>query len=164
MRNRGFILFLVATLLLSCSPRALREAEEAVTQADSMRAAGQMYADSVRLAQSYATLRAWRNVRADEYAHACYHYGRLLREKDNPVEAMHCFIEASHTPTHDYHILGRAYSSILTLLDFPLKKIAETIHYSYPSAIKTLKKRIADKLSTTPPKMKDFLLHLPQNS
>ena len=50
---------------------------------------------------------------------------------------------------------------ILTLLDFPLKKIAETIHYSYPSAIKTLKKRIANKLGTTPSALKDFLLHLP---
>ena len=124
MRNRGFILFLVATLLLSCSPRALREAEEVVAQADSLRAAGQMYADSVRLAQSYTTLRAWRYVHADAYAHACYHYGRLLREKDNPVEAMHCFIEASHTPTRDYHILGRVYSNMGSIChlanEFPL--------------------------------------------
>ena len=112
MQKRGIILLLVTTLLLSCSPKALREAEEVVAQADSMRAAGQMYADSVRLAQSYSTLRAWRAVRADEYAHACYHYGRLLREKDNPVEAMQCFIEASHSRTHDYHILGRVCSNM----------------------------------------------------
>ena len=105
-------MLLVTTLLLSCSPKALREAEEVVAQADSMRAAGQMYADSVRLAQSYSTLRAWRAVRADEYAHACYHYGRLLREKDNPVEAMQCFIEASHAHTRDHHILGRVYSNM----------------------------------------------------
>lgn len=112
MRERGIILLLVTTLLLSCAPKALREAEEVVAQADSLRAAGQVYVDSVRLAHSYTTLRAWRDVHADEYAHACYHYGRLLREKDNPVEAMHCFIEASHTPTHDYHILGRVYSNM----------------------------------------------------
>ena len=112
MQGRGIILLLMMTLLLSCSPKALREAEKVVAQADSMRAAGQMYADSVRLAQSYTTLRAWRAVHADEYAHACYHYGRLLREKENPVEAMQCFIEASHTRTHDYHILGRVYSNM----------------------------------------------------
>lgn len=112
MQKRGIILLLVTTLLLSCSPKALREAEEVVAQADSMRATGQMYADSVRLAQSYSTLRAWRAVRADEYAHACYHYGRLLREEDNPVEAMQCFIEASHAHTRDHHILGRVYSNM----------------------------------------------------
>lgn len=49
---------------------------------------------------------------------------------------------------------------VLTLLDFPLKKIADTLCYSYPSGLKTLKKRTANKLGTTPPKMKDFLLHL----
>lgn len=124
MQKRGIILLLVTTLLLSCSPKALREAEEVVAQADSMRAAGQMYADSVRLAQSYSTLRAWRAVRADEYAHACYHYGRLLREKDNPVEAMQCFIEASHAHTRDHHILGRVYSNMGSIChlagEFPL--------------------------------------------
>ena len=75
MSKRLSILLLITTLLLSCSPKALREAEEVVAQADSLRAAGQMYADSVRLAQSYNTLRAWRIVRADDYAHVCYHYG-----------------------------------------------------------------------------------------
>lgn len=48
---------------------------------------------------------------------------------------------------------------ILTVLDFSLKRIADTIHYSYPSAIKTLKKRISDKLGTTPPELKSFLLY-----
>ena len=47
---------------------------------------------------------------------------------------------------------------ILTILDFPLKKIADTICYSYPSGIKTLKKRTSNKLGTTPPKLKEFLL------
>ena len=48
---------------------------------------------------------------------------------------------------------------ILTMLDFRLKQIAETIHYGYPSGIKTLKKRVSDKLGTTPPELKNFLLH-----
>ena len=83
-----------------------------VAQADSLRAAGQMYTDSARLAESYSILHAWRYVCGDEYAHACYHYGRLLREKENPVEAMQCFINASHARTRDYHILGRVYSNM----------------------------------------------------
>ena len=49
---------------------------------------------------------------------------------------------------------------VLTLLDLPLKKIADIICYSYPSGIKTLKKRIADKLETNSPNLRDFLLRL----
>ena len=119
MQNRGIILLLITTLLLSCSPKALREAEEVVAQADSMRAAGQMYGidagDSATLAQAYETLGSLSLFNfhfSPSYAHAYYHYGRLLREKDNPVEAMQCFIEASHAHTRDYHILGRVYSNI----------------------------------------------------
>lgn len=105
--------------MMSCSPRALREAKDVVAQADSMRAAGQMYGidagDSTTLAQAYETLGSLSLFTfhfSPSYAHACYHYGRLLREKDNPVEAMQCFINASHTRTHDYHILGRVYSNM----------------------------------------------------
>lgn len=119
MQNRGIILLLITTLLLSCSPKALREAEEVVTQADSMRAAGQMYGvdagDSATLAQAYETLGSLSLFNfhfSPSYAHACYHYGRLLREKDNPVEAMQCFINATHIRTRDYHILGRVYSNM----------------------------------------------------
>ena len=112
MQNRGIILVLVAMLLFSCAPEALREAENVVAQADSLWKGGQMYADSARLAQSYTTLHDWRYVCADEYAHACYHYGRLLREKDNPVEAIECFINATHSRTRDHHILGRVYSNM----------------------------------------------------
>ena len=112
MSKRLSILLLVATLLFSCAPKVLREAKEVVAQADSLRAAGQMYTDSARLAESYSILHAWRYVCGDEYAHACYHYGRLLREKENPVEAMQCFINASHARTRDYHILGRVYSNM----------------------------------------------------
>ena len=46
------------------------------------------------------------------YAHACYHYGRLLRAKENYVEAMKVFIDATHSRTRDFHILGRVYSNI----------------------------------------------------
>ena len=112
MVKRFHILFLVGLMMVSCSPRALHEAQGVVAQADSMRAEGRMYDDSLALAQAYGTLGQWSWFHADEYAHACYHYGRLLREKDNPVEAMQCFINASHTPTRDNHILGRVYSNM----------------------------------------------------
>ena len=35
-----------------------------------------------------------------------------MREKENPVEAMQCFINATHSHTRDYHILGRVYSNM----------------------------------------------------
>ena len=117
--------------LTACTPRAVREAESVVAQADSLRAEGRVYGidegDSTTLAQAYETLKKYSEVSRQfseicpfipctsslyTYAHACYHYGRLLREKDNPVEAMQVFINATHSRTHDYHILGRVYSNM----------------------------------------------------
>ena len=112
MKAYHFILLLVGIALFSCAPKALREAEEVVAQADSLRAEGCVYSDSAELAQAYETLGQWQWFYADEYAHACYHYGRILREKEHPVEAMECFINATHSRTHDYHILGRVYNNI----------------------------------------------------
>lgn len=123
--NRILIVSLFSAVLLSaCAPRALREATQIVVQADSLWRAGQPYADSAQLAQAYETLGQWALFCQDEYAHACYHYGKLLRAKENPVEAMQCFINATHSHTRDYHILGRVYSNMGTMChlvsDFPL--------------------------------------------
>jgi tetratricopeptide (TPR) repeat protein len=71
-----------------------------------------MYDDSTQLARTYSALHAWRAFYADEYAHACYHYGKLLRAKEDPVSAMQVFINATHSRTRDYHILGRVYSNM----------------------------------------------------
>ena len=99
----------------SCSLSDFHEAQAIVAEADSLRAEGMMYSDSICLAEAFETLGKWQWCYADEYAHACYHYGRLLRDKDNPVAAMQCFINATHSRTHDYHILGRVYSNMGTL-------------------------------------------------
>ena len=109
---------LISAGLVSCSsrsynsPRALHEAQQVVAVADSLRAIGQLYPDSTRLAQAYETLNHWQLFYPDEFAHSCYHYGRLLRDKDNPVAAMQVFINATHSRTRDYHILGRVYSNM----------------------------------------------------
>ena len=83
--------------------------------------------DSVSLAQAYETLQehsAFSRQLSEvcpfvhctsllrTYSHACYHYGKLLRAKDNPVAAMQVFIAATHSHTRDYHILGRVYSNM----------------------------------------------------
>ncbi len=94
----------------------MREAQEVVAHADSLREAHlyaqNEYDDSLSLAQAYSTLSDWQCVFPDDYAHACYHYGRLLRAKGNYVEAMKVFIDATHSRTRDFHILGRVYSNI----------------------------------------------------
>ena len=94
----------------------MREAQEVVAHADSLREAHlyaqNEYDDSLSLAQAYSTLSDWQCVFPDDYAHACYHYGRLLRAKDNHVEAMKVFIEATHSRTRDFRILGRIYNNM----------------------------------------------------
>ena len=100
----------------------MREAQEVIAHADSLREAHlyaqNEYDDSLSLAQAYETLkeiplpfRGWLGLNSS-YAHACYHYGRLLRAKENYVEAMKVFIDATHSRTRDYRILGRIYNNM----------------------------------------------------
>ena len=125
MKHFSYIcLFLLA--FSSCSLRAVREAQDVVAEADSLWAAGQMYGrdsgDSATLAQAYEQLGNLSPLRfplsvfsfplSASYAHSCYHYGRLLRNNDDPVAAMQAFINATHSHTRDYHILGRVYSNM----------------------------------------------------
>ena len=105
-----YIAFLVC--LCACSPSTLHEAQQTVSQADSLWSAGQSCDDSLALAQAYKTLGYWRWFYPDNYVHACYHYGRLLRRKDDPAAAMQTLVNATHTRSHDYHLLGRVYSNM----------------------------------------------------
>ena len=108
-----YILFsLVLCCLSACTPHMVREARDVVYEADSLRAAGQMYSDSTQIARACRTLEKAEWFYADDYVRSCYHYGRLLREKGDPVSAMQVFINASHSRSHDYHILGRVYSNM----------------------------------------------------
>ncbi len=113
MLRKHHIVFCLATCcMMACTSPALREAQETVAQADSLWLAGKAYTDSAGLAQAYKTLKHGQYFHADEYAHACYHYGKLLRAKENPAAAMECFINATHARTSDYPILGRVYNNI----------------------------------------------------
>ena len=102
-------------LLTACSPRAVREAQEVVAEADSLRTEGQAFTDSVAIAEAYNTLEKWQHIYPTDYARACYYYGRLLRAKDDPVSAMQVFINATHTNTRDFHILGRVYANVANM-------------------------------------------------
>lgn len=113
MHRKYYILYLLLVCAFTaCVPCSVREVQSVVAQADRLWQAGQMYGDSTQLAQAYGTLGQWQWFYADEYAHACYHYGKLLRAKDNPVAAMQAFINATHSHTRDYHILGRVYNNV----------------------------------------------------
>ena len=106
------VLTLAALLLSGCKSRAVEEAREVIAVADSLRAEGQGYTDSVAIAEAYNTLEKWQYIYPTDYVHACYHYGRLLRNNDDPVAAMQVFINGTHSRTKDYHILGRIYSNM----------------------------------------------------
>ena len=145
MSRWGYIVFALLAGMVGqgCSSRAIHEAEAVVAQADSLWKAGLMYGidagDSLTLAQAYETLKehsAFSRQLAEvcpfvpctsllrTYAHSCYHYGKLLRAKEHPAEAMQAFINATHSRTRDYHILGRVYSNMGSIChlagDFPL--------------------------------------------
>ena len=120
-KGRDLIHVLLSLCLFGqgCSSHSLREAQDIIAQADSLWQEGKMYGvdegDSVTLAQAYETLKPFVHCTSSlctSYAHSCYHYGKLLRAKDNPVEAMQCFINATHSRTHDHYILGRVYSNM----------------------------------------------------
>ena len=120
MFRRIGIVFLMALLMTACAPRGVDEACCVVAEADSLWQAGQTYDDSLRLAQAYETLSSFCSPllstlhpkHSTDYAHACYHYGRLLRRADDPVAAMQVFISGTHSGTDDHHILGRIYSNM----------------------------------------------------
>lgn len=98
--------------MVGCSHARIDEAERTLTMADSLRAAGQAYNDSLRLSEAFQTFRARRLSYSDEYARIGYYYGRHLRAVGDYPAAMQAFIDATHTRSHDYTILGRVYSNM----------------------------------------------------
>ena len=101
-------------MLCACS--GVKEARQTVATADSLRVNHRVaYDDSLALADAYSALGNWRLIYPDDYARACYYYGRLLRSHGNQVDAMRAFIAGTHVPRirfHDHHILGRIYTNM----------------------------------------------------
>ncbi len=116
----------VVCLFCSCTAEPLCEAQRTVAVADSLRVnEGRLYDDSLALAEAYTLLGHWRLIYPDDYARACYYYGRMLRHRGDQVAAMRAFIAGSHAPYidrvvplpwfTDYHILGRIYTNMGTM-------------------------------------------------
>lgn len=113
------LLLSLAIVLVSCAPREVREAQDVVALADSLREAHLVaqdeYNDSTHLAQAYYTLEKWQWLYPDDFAHACYHYGRLLREREDHISAMQVFINAIHSNTHDKDLRGRVFTNMAVM-------------------------------------------------
>ncbi len=120
-----YILLLLAGVVSACTP-AVHESRHTLDVADSLRVnEGRLYDDSLALAEAYTLLGHWRLIYPDDYARACYYYGRMLRHRGNQVAAMRAFISGTHAPYmqrvvplpwfSDYHILGRIYSNMGTM-------------------------------------------------
>lgn len=113
MRTHAWIvLVVIATLFVACSPQRRQQAEMTVRTADSLRAAGQYYNDSAALAEAVSTLRPVRLFHPNSYAHACYHYGRMLIDANSPVIAMEQLLRAEQYAGTDYILRGRILTNI----------------------------------------------------
>ena len=116
MSHHLYILLLLVGVINACTP-AVHESRHTLDVADSLRVnEGRLYDDSLALAEAYTLLGHWRLIYPDDYARACYYYGRMLRHRGDQVAAMRAFINGTHAPYmqrvvplpwfSDYHILG----------------------------------------------------------
>ncbi len=137
MFRRLLIVLSFCCMLSACC--GVREAQQTVATADSLRVNRSVaygngvptsnmqrgVGDSIALAQAYQTFGRVQHIYPNDYARACYYYGRLLRNHGDQVAAMQAFINGSHAPYWhrliplpqftDYHILGRIYSNMGTM-------------------------------------------------
>lgn len=120
MHHYIFPVLCLLSSFVSCT--RMNEACEALCVADSLRAEGAAYPDSARIAGAVRTLSFCRYVYPDDYTKACYHYGRVLRERGDYVGAMQTFIDGAHTQYlfrpvvnplfSDHSTLARIYSNM----------------------------------------------------
>lgn len=105
-------IIIILFLLLSVSCVRIDHIQDVLSDADSLRSVGKLYPDSSQLDSVVNVLKPVRYFYPDEYAAANYYYGRVLRDRNNQLEAMRCFINATHSNTTDYALLGRVYCNM----------------------------------------------------
>ena len=115
------ILVVVSVLISACSPQRRQQAEMTVARADSLRAAGQYYNDSAALAEAVKALRPVRLFHPNSYAHACYHYGRMLIDANSPLPAVEQLLQAEQYAGKDYILRGHVYSNLAYLAQMELR-------------------------------------------
>lgn len=131
------ILLLSACMLFSCSTKSnIEEAQRTLAIADSLHMEGIAYNDSAKLFKAVETLKHHRLLHPNDYARACYYYGRLLRGCGNQTAAMQAFIDGTqaeylfrpipHPSFSDHATMGRIYSNMGTLCH-----LADSFQLSY---------------------------------
>lgn len=131
------ILLLSACMLFSCSTKSnIEEAQRTLAIADSLHMEGIAYNDSAKLFKAVETLKHHRLLHPNDYARACYYYGRLLRGCGNQTAAMQAFIDGTQAeylfrpipnPSFsDHAIMGRIYSNMGSLCH-----LADSFQLSY---------------------------------
>ena len=114
MKLRLTIILSVVLFLCSCSKSSFRKAQNIVQMADSLRAEGVLYDDSVALAECVAEFNRVPNrfIYPTLYAHANYYYGRLLQRRNNMIGAVRCYLNIIESRADDYDIQGRTYTNL----------------------------------------------------
>lgn len=109
-------LYILLSIYL-CSCAKLHDAQHVLRQADSLKNESVTYDDSAQIAQATHVLNniIYRNIYPADYAKAHYYYGRVLREHNNPAEAMKHFIKTIESSTTDNTIIARAYNNMGTI-------------------------------------------------
>ena len=107
-----------------CSGSRIHQARAVLHEADSLRAAGVPYNDSLLLGETVDAFAPWHYLYPTDYARACYFYGRCLRAAGHQPQAMQSFINAIHaydfpaslfTRQPDHAILGCVYSNMANM-------------------------------------------------
>ena len=115
MRIKTHIIHILEIILFtiifsSCSLHKLREAQEVVYTSGSVQDAGAL--DSTTLLNAYEILKKWQYFVPSDYVQACYQCGHFYKEKNDPVKAMHYFINATHTYTKDYSVKASVFKQM----------------------------------------------------
>ena len=113
LKTKTVILALTLTCLTSCS--VVHEAREVVAAADSLWIEGVPYDDSATIANAAISLKYVRFVFPNDYAHANYYYGALLREQSHYQQAIKAFLRVVHSRSNDHACRGRAYSNMASI-------------------------------------------------
>ena len=97
------------------SAMGAEKAAAVIALCDSLREQGVAFTDSNAVAGACVFFRSRRFFHPDDYAKACYYYGRLLRDRSCNADAMQCFLDAVHMRGIDHTLAARLYSNIANI-------------------------------------------------
>ena len=97
---------------VGCKPAVIKEAEQTLAVADSLRVRGIAPTDSTLWAETVASLTPWRYFYPTDYAKANFYYGYLLRMRSHYPESMQCFIAVTKARTKEYAWKAKAWTNM----------------------------------------------------